>query len=254
MTHPPNKFDWLKAVYAHRGSTKDDRFTDGEKSVLAYVAIFGVLNGSDTFCTRQSTIAANCGSSLRTVSSAITRGKDLGYLTVTRTHKPGWGCHGADELRLTLPKSCADYAYDSTEWSADYAHDSGESYAPIAPSHVQDMHIHKEERVFNNGSLKEAGVDSSGNMAAGNNSRPPPCPKHPDGTKHDQPCRRCMEIRKWNEQHKADRLERQRQQRRAAKAVIEACGICDGTGWVEADNDAVRKCVCKTDSGKAEGA
>jgi hypothetical protein len=69
-------------------------------------------------------------------------------------------------------------------------------------------------------------------------------------------CWRCGQIRKWHQQQAADQAERQRESRRAAKAVIEVCTICGGTGWVDTndESDSVRKCLCKSNVGKAEHA
>jgi hypothetical protein len=92
-----SKFDWLRAILA------DKRIPGGEKAVLAYAAVFDVLNGRDTFCIRQSTLAMHCGTSKRTVNAAVVRAKKLGYLKVSRERERGAGRNGADELRLTAP-------------------------------------------------------------------------------------------------------------------------------------------------------
>jgi hypothetical protein len=103
------KFDWFKAVHA------DTRIPGGEKAVLGYIAIVYVLTGHDTFCVRQSTLAEHCSTSRRTVGSAITRAKALGYLAMSRERTPGRTHHGADELRLLLPESCEESSPHSEE-------------------------------------------------------------------------------------------------------------------------------------------
>jgi hypothetical protein len=94
-----DKFAWLKAVYA------DPRFPAGEKAVLAYVTVFGVLYGNDSFRVRQSTLAdaAHSGISRQTVGSAIRRSKRHGYLAVVSPHAPGRTHHTAETLQLLLP-------------------------------------------------------------------------------------------------------------------------------------------------------
>ncbi len=47
------KYDWFKAVYAER------RFSAGERSVLGYIAIVYIRDGT-AFCVRQSVIAQRC--------------------------------------------------------------------------------------------------------------------------------------------------------------------------------------------------
>lgn len=116
----PFKFVWFDAVYA------ESRFTDGEKAVLAYIAVLKVSTGGDTFCIRQSTLAGQCGICRRTVSSAVTRAKRLGYLTVSRPRARGWGRQGANELRLSLPKLSAEFAPNSAESCEESAHNSAE--------------------------------------------------------------------------------------------------------------------------------
>lgn len=95
-----DKFVWLRAVFA------DTRIAAGEKVVLAYVAVFDVLYGSDTFCVRQSTLADHCGTTRKTVNLAFRRAKRLGYFALSRQRQLGRGHHGGDELRLTLPETC----------------------------------------------------------------------------------------------------------------------------------------------------
>jgi hypothetical protein len=120
-----NKFAWLKAVYA---APRKIGFTDGEKAVLAYVAVFSVLAGHDTFCVRQSTLAGHCGTSQRTVNAAIVRAKSLGYLAVSRERERGVGRNGADELRLTAPDlsedTSLDYLSEDTSLQSDLSEDT----------------------------------------------------------------------------------------------------------------------------------
>lgn len=217
-----DKFGWLRAVYADR------TFSDGEKAVLAYVAIFDVLNGGNTFCIRQDTIAEHCVTSESTVSRAIRRAKRLGYLSVSRMRKPGWGHHGADELRLTLPESPVNLTANSAE-------------SPVKSKRVtRQIDEYIKEYGSLHSSLKEAGAESPVKLTT-DPSPPPKCPKHPDGPHHDENCRDCMRWRKWKEQQQANDAERQRQQRQAVKVVIDACPLCDEHGFIDEGN-AVRRC------------
>lgn len=242
---PFDKFAWLRAVLA------DDVVTLGEKAVLSYVAVFDVRNGSDTFCVRQDTIASRCATSESTVSRAIRHAKRLGYLAVAQSRKPGWGQHGADVLRLTLPEK------SSVKLTTDSPGRNGESPVKLtADSAASPVNLAKVVRQIDgyikeygslNGPLKGGGEESQVNSTA-DSLRPPTCPKHPDGPNHDENCWRCAKVRKCHQQQTSDEAERQRESRRAAKAAIESCTICDGTGWVATndENDSVRKCLCKT--------
>jgi len=62
---------------------------------------------------------------------------------------------------------------------------------------------------------------------------PSPCPRHPNGWHHDDPCRRCKSLREYDEQQ------------RAAAPRWQSCGECSN-GWVEdpATGRPVEKCTC----------
>jgi len=59
---------------------------------------------------------------------------------------------------------------------------------------------------------------------------PTPCPKHPEGWDHDDPCRRCQRLREHAEQQAIAAKQRANQQRRKA---IAACDRCDHNGMAE---------------------
>jgi len=75
---------------------------------------------------------------------------------------------------------------------------------------------------------------------------PPPrfCSRHPEGTDH--PCGACKRAREKHEAAlqalQADELARKRD----AKARIESCTICGGTGQLECGDDAVTRCECRS--------
>lgn len=232
-----NKFDWLRAVYI----TDRSIITDGEKAVLAYVAIFDVLNGGDTFCVRQETIAANTRVSESTVSRALRRAKLLGFLTVSRPRKRGTGSHGADELRLTLTELPVNLTTNSPELPVNLTTNSPE--LPVKSARVTrqiDGYIKEDGSLH--GSLKEAGDESP---------QPPTCLRHPDGPDHDHNCRACKRVREWRENQQTNDRERQRQQNRSRRAAIDACTLgCDDNGLIERPDGNMRKCKHQND-GKA---
>jgi hypothetical protein len=252
-----DKYRWLRLVLAET----DKSLTLGHKAILSYVAIFDVRNGDDTFCARQDTIASHCNVTRATVNAAIGAAKGLGYITVTRRRKTGANQHGADTLRLTLPndESCQIFLPDSPDWNQESCqrslHDSVES---SKENHLVTSNslTHIRNTGFNNGSLKEGGTESS-QVSLRDSHQPPQCPRHPEGPEHGENCWRCGEVRKWRKQHAADEAAARQDSRRAARAAVEACTICDGTGTVDAGidefgNEQVRKCLCKNDAGKAE--
>jgi hypothetical protein len=167
---PFDKFAWLRAVLA------DDVVTLGEKAVLSYVAVFDVRNGSDTFCVRQDTIASRCATSESTVSRAIRHAKRLGYLALAQSRKPGWGQHGADVLRLTLPeKSSVKLTTDSPGWNGEspvkLTADSAASPVDLTKV-MRQIDGYIEEYGSLNGSLKGGGEESQVNLTA-DSPRPP---------------------------------------------------------------------------------
>lgn len=58
---------------------------------------------------------------------------------------------------------------------------------------------------------------------------PSPCPKHPAGWHHDEPCRRCKALREYDEQQRAAAPPTR------ARLPEEFCGTCD-LGWVDLDS------------------
>jgi hypothetical protein len=65
---------------------------------------------------------------------------------------------------------------------------------------------------------------------------PTPCPKHPDGPNHNQPCRNCQRTRQAAEANQTARTEALR----AFWADVESCKACTPKGWTETVNGAVR--------------
>lgn len=129
---PFDKFnDWLKVVMA------EPTFTGSDKAVLAYIAVFYVRHGEDTFCVKQSTIAERCAISRKAVNSAMSRAKEAGFLKVDRHRQRGTGRHGADELRLTLPELSNELPHHSMELGNDPLHHSRDSSEAVASRQTQ---------------------------------------------------------------------------------------------------------------------
>ena len=94
-----------------------------------------------------------------------------------------------------------------------------------------------------------------------NDAPPPPCNRHPNGYDHDEPCRACGQIRKYDEQHAGERaIELQRaidQQRLHAQAAINACRICDTDGHIlmpDLLGDSTHHTTCPHDADEIERA
>jgi len=66
--------------------------------------------------------------------------------------------------------------------------------------------------------------------------RPPPCQKHPNGPKHNEPCRECQQTRQYDEYTQLKHAETLRQ----FWEQVENCDQCSPKGWIETDNAAER--------------
>jgi hypothetical protein len=67
---------------------------------------------------------------------------------------------------------------------------------------------------------------------------PPPCPKHPWGYDHDEPCQRCKALRLYEQN--AD--ERKQIANRQADEQIRLCGLCDNRGYIGLNAGPFVKC------------
>ncbi len=197
-----DKFCWLKAVYA------DPKFPAGEKAVLAYVTAFSVQYGKDSFRVRQSTLAdaAHSGISRQTVGSAIRRAKRHGYLAVVSPHAPGRTHHTAETLQLLLPAKNKEALHDSSAESCKANGGNGvkqtAELCKAANSPTSENHTPNSS---SNGSSEGSGAANNGERTAKLDSLPdwatppPKCLKHPNGYQHDDDCRRCGALRRWDE-------------------------------------------------------
>lgn len=96
-----DKFEWIQIVVGDRRLTVADRF------VLTNAAIKYVRHGNNLLRVRQTTIADQFAVGVRTVRQSISRGRDLGYLTLAQPRQRGRSHHGADEYRLAIPANAA---------------------------------------------------------------------------------------------------------------------------------------------------
>ena len=96
-----DKFEWIHIVVGDRRLTVADRF------VLTNAAVKYVRHGNNLLRVRQATMAAQFAVGVRTVRQSISRGRDLGYLTLAQPRQRGRSHHGADEYRLSIPADCA---------------------------------------------------------------------------------------------------------------------------------------------------
>lgn len=78
--------------------------------------------------------------------------------------------------------------------------------------------------------------DFGGEPHPSNDTTPPPCPRHPNGYNHDQPCRPCQRLREHDEtqttQQAREHQYAQDQARLTQQAAINACTHCDPQGLV----------------------
>lgn len=74
-----------------------------------------------------------------------------------------------------------------------------------------------------------------------------PCPKHPNGPKHDEPCRACQLIREDAEAQREAELLAEAERRATRREAINACALCDHNGMRELANDLLARCTHTTD-------
>lgn len=85
------------------------------------------------------------------------------------------------------------------------------------------------------------GVDLGGELTQVAPTEPQPqCPRHLNHT-DPPPCQGCRQAREANEAWNATELDRRRAARADAKAIADACPICQGTNWIP-DTDPAVKC------------
>jgi hypothetical protein len=105
------KAAWIRIV------RHDDRLSVAEKYVLQNMAWIYPGNGVLIYA-RQTTIAHECGVSIRVVQSAYAKAKneEFGYLVLETERKRGTGVHQPDTYRMVIPEKLpAQYAGHSEE-------------------------------------------------------------------------------------------------------------------------------------------
>jgi hypothetical protein len=105
----------LKAAWIKIVRHDNDRLSVAEKYVLQNIAWIYPGNGVLIYA-RQTTIAHECGVSIRVVQSAYAKAKKFGYLVLETARKRGTGVHQADTYRMVIPEKLpAQYAANSEE-------------------------------------------------------------------------------------------------------------------------------------------
>ena len=74
-----------------------------------------------------------------------------------------------------------------------------------------------------------------------------PCPKHPQGPKHDEPCRDCQRIRERQQRDLVAAAAAEDEARAARRATIDACPYCEPTGMRETP-DGLKRCTHNPDT------
>lgn len=75
---------------------------------------------------------------------------------------------------------------------------------------------------------------------------PAPCPKHPGGYEHGEPCHACKALRRWDEgaseRRKQERADAIRERDQLRQELIGACPHCDETGMRENESGIPTRC------------
>lgn len=129
---------------------------------------------------------------------------------------------------------------------------SGERHSERTPSPAANVRPESHDSRALTRALTPGG--SVGREASGNereqprNAPRPRCPKHaqlpPDQRIPD--CGACKQLRLEAEQQAADQAERDAAERRARRAAIDACQLCDDVGMRELDDGRLAHCTHRT--------
>lgn len=180
------KFDWINAVLA------DSRFTGKEQVVLTKCALTYVRNGQDMFAVRQTIIAERCSTSVVTVKRAIAKARQFGYLVLAEERVRGRGHHSADRHCLVVPRD---------EIGVEPEPRIGIASEPNRDRMRPEIGI--ETTPQNHGlpaetphvRVSKGCIEGSG---ARRDASPPPCPRHPNGYRHNEPCPTCRDLRNYD--------------------------------------------------------
>jgi len=231
VTVPVNK-QWITAVIA------DDRFTDGEARALIRIGMVSANYTTLEFQVRQSTVAESSCVDRSTVSRALRKAEEHGYIVLLNGSQSGRSRTAANRYRLALPDTRPRAAVHTVEEEPRAA-----VHRPCAPVHrpcAEPTPLPAETSTPNR-SLKR--VLDEGSSAAG--AAPPPepsrtCKDHPGGT--DRPCGACGTARKENDAWKTEQAQHVKAAGVQRRQLIADCHMCDENGMRELPDDTLARC------------
>ncbi|QQG99533.1 hypothetical protein HBE99_24015 [Mycobacteroides chelonae] len=228
-----NKWKWFDAVVA------DPHIPAGEKVVLVRQVVKAVLNGKDTFCVRQQTVAASTATNERTVQRAYKRAIELGYLELVTERLRG-SKNKSDAYRLLMPAESGSgvgkVPDKKSPTSAKSTRLIVEEHPTISP---------KVPDTANAPTSENATPISSLEKFLGEGTAPPPLPPPlvgphgPRCRKHfyveiPPDCRPCGQERERKEAIEEVEAARLEAEHRAIRAAIDSCpNKCDQAGRLD---------------------
>ncbi|WP_423488157.1 hypothetical protein [Mycobacteroides sp. PCS013] len=223
-----DKWKWFDLVVAER------RIPAGEKIVLVRQVVKAVLNGRDTFCVRQQTVAASTATNERTVQRAYKRAIEIGYLELVTERLRGSGGK-SDTYRLLMPadsgvEEVPDKKSGTSAKSTRLLVDEYPTISPKvpdtanAPTCENDTPISSLEKFLGEGAAQPPPAPNLDHLGQ------PRCRKH-RGVENPPDCPPCgleRERKEALDQFKADRVAAEH---RAIRAAIDSCpNKCDEYG------------------------
>ena len=174
------KFAWIDSVYA------EDRFTPADKAILVYCAIKGVYGKQHDFTLNQTLIAERVGVGTATVKRAVSKAREYGYLALAAERQRGRGHTNSDRHRIVLPSPLHEIGI-SNDRNRDQNHTeigiNSDDQNTVLPAETTPLRV-KERVIKGSGPLRDAA--------------PPPCPRHPNGYRHNEPCGSCAKLRDYD--------------------------------------------------------
>ena len=233
---PGTKFEWIWALAA------DPRIADSTKFIGIYIALRNLDPQTPTFRVRQSTVAANCATSIRTVKRAYRELREYGWIEL---HRRRSGTGGADQYVLNVPELGDNLAPSQ---GAKSGQGRGQNRSTKGPNQVK-VGDTTEALTSGNGVPKgiykgfEKGFREGTALSADPHPEPSPneeeplkfCSKHPVGT--TEPCQPCGDAKAINHAWKEERAARQAAADAAIRALIDNCDDCDSYGRDDDLND-----------------
>jgi hypothetical protein len=110
-----------------------------------------------------------------------------------------------------------------------------------------DRYRQNDDRYRHPGGVLNGSTNGSrdgGARASADAPQPPRCPKHINHT-DPPPCRDCKRSREAAEAEQRAAADAEQQARAQVRARIDNCTICEGTGFVDVDDNTVKPCECR---------